>query len=136
MTWVSTLLVLVFGGATIYFHSDIFIKWKPSILYALFAAALLWTHRREQPLLQRLMASQLPVTLPAAFWRRLNLYWILFFLAGAVLNLLVAYTLPTAVWVDFKLFGLLILTVLFVIFQAALISRALPAETGSTREKP
>jgi len=130
MTWVSTLLVLVFGGLTIYLHNDLFIKWKPSILYLLFAAALLFTHWRDEPLLQRLMGAQLPATLPGAFWRRLNAYWIAFFLFGAALNLVVAYTLPTSLWVDFKLFGLLALTVIFVLFQAVLIARALPAESS------
>ena len=128
MTWISTLLILIFGGLTIYFHNATFIKWKPSILYFLFALALLWTHWRETPLLQRLMGAQLPVALPNHFWRRLNRYWILFFIVLAALNLLIAYTVPTAIWVDFKLFGLLILTVLFVIYQAILISRALPAD--------
>jgi len=132
MTWISTLLVLLFGGLTIYFHNDTFIKWKPSILYLLFAGALLWTHWRETPLLQRVMGGQLPVALPNSFWRRLNRYWIGFFLFLAALNILVAYSFPTAIWVDFKLFGMLILTVLFVIYQAILIGRALPAEANGS----
>ena len=111
-----------------HFHNATFIKWKPSILYLLFALALLWTHWRETPLLQRLMGAQLPASLPNSFWRRLNRYWILFFMVLAALNLLIAYNFPTAIWVDFKLFGLLVLTVLFVIYQAILISRALPPD--------
>ncbi|WP_123104331.1 septation protein A [Acidithiobacillus sulfuriphilus] len=135
MTLVSTGLVLLFGGATLYFHNDTFIKIKPSILYALFAAALLYTQWREQTLLERLMGGQLPATLPPAFWRRLNAYWIAFFLFGAILNLAVAYSLPTSIWVDFKLFGLLALTIIFILFQAAMISHALPqeVENGDSR---
>ena len=128
MTWISTLLILAFGGLTLYFHNDTFIKIKPSILYALFAAALLFTHWREEPLLQRLMGGQLPAALPRSFWRRLNGYWIAFFLFGAALNLIVAYAFSTGIWVDFKLFGMLAITVIFVLFQAVVISRALPQE--------
>ncbi|MBN2680625.1 septation protein A [Acidithiobacillus montserratensis] len=128
MTWVSTLLILIFGGLTLYFHNDTFIKVKPSILYLLFAGVLLFTHWRQKPLLERLMGGQLPATLPQSFWRRLNAYWIIFFLFSAILNLVVAYSFSTGIWVDYKLFGMLGITIIFVLFQAVLISRALPQE--------
>jgi intracellular septation protein len=122
MQWASLVIIVVFGGMTLLFQDETFIKWKPTVLYGLFAAALLVTH----PLTGRnpmrvLMGGQ--VSLPAEVWRRLTWAWAAFFVAMAALNLFVAHTFSLDVWVDFKLFGTLALTLVFVVAQAFWISR-------------
>jgi intracellular septation protein len=112
MLWVSLAVIVVFGGATIWFHDETFIKWKPSILYWLFGGALLagqvfW----KKNLLQSLLGTQLDV--PPLVWGRLLWSWIAFFLALGIVNLAVAYSVPTDTWVSFKLFGLFGLTLVF-----------------------
>ena len=112
MLWVSLVVIVVFGGATIWFHDETFIKWKPSILYWLFGGALLagqvfW----KKNLLQSLLGTQLDV--PPRVWGRLLWSWIAFFLTLGVVNLAVAYSVPTDTWVSFKLFGLFGLTLVF-----------------------
>ncbi|OIQ83309.1 putative intracellular septation protein A [mine drainage metagenome] len=125
MLWVSLVVVVVFGGATLVLHDDTFIKWKPTVLYWLFAAALLggqllW--RRN--LIRSLLGSQMQ--LPERAWTRLNWSWAGYFTVMGLANIWVAYHYPTATWVDFKLFGSLALTVVFAIGQSLLIARDLP----------
>ncbi len=127
MLWVSLVVIVVFGGATLALHDEAFIKWKPTVLYWLFAAALvggqlLW--RRN--LVQSLLGSQME--LPERAWTRLNWSWAVYFTIMGVANLWVAFHYPTATWVDFKLFGSLALTVVFAIVQSLLIARELPAQ--------
>lgn len=117
-------LIVVFGGATLVLHDELYIKWKPTVLNWLFAAAFLATQWiGERTLVERVMGRELH--LPAPVWRRLNLGWGLFFLFVGALNLYVAYTFETSVWVDFKLFGIIGLTVLFVVAQGLYLARHL-----------
>ena len=104
MLWISLGIVTILGGATVWFHNETFIKWKPSALYWAMALAF-WISRAifRKNLLQTLMGEQLQ--LPAEVWQRLNLAWIAFFVFMGVLNLYVAYSFSTAAWVNFKLFG-------------------------------
>jgi len=112
MLWISLVVIVVFGGATIWFHDETFIKWKPSILYWLFGGTLLAGHLLwRKNLLQSLLGAQLAVAPP--IWGRLLWAWIGFFAVMGVVNLAVAYTVPTDTWVSFKLFGLFGLTMLF-----------------------
>ena len=122
MQWASLGIIVVFGGMTLAFHDETFIKWKPTVLYGLFAAALLGAARftGRNPL-KSIMGAQ--VALPDAIWQRLTLAWVAFFVAMAALNLYVAYTYSLETWVDFKLFGTLGLTLVFVIGQALWIGR-------------
>ena len=122
MQWASLAIIVVFGGMTLLFRDETFIKWKPTVLYGLFAAALLVTPRLtgRNPL-QAIMGSQIALTPP--LWQRLSWAWIGFFAFMGALNLFVAYTFPLATWVDFKVFGTLGLTVVFVIVQALWIGR-------------
>ena len=125
MLWVSLVVVVIFGGATLALHDETFIKWKPTVLYWLFAAALLggqllW--RRN--LIRSLLGSQMQ--LPERAWTRLNWSWAGYFAVMGLANIWVAYHYPTATWVDFKLFGSLALTVVFAIGQSLLIARDLP----------
>lgn len=130
MLWVSLALVTVLGGATIWFHSETFIKWKPSVLYWIMGAAF-WISQAVfgKNLLQALMGGQLE--LPAAVWQRLNVAWIVFFALMGLLNIYVAYTFSTATWVNFKLFGGLGLMLAFMVVQGVYLSRHLKNEEQS-----
>ena len=124
MLWVSLALVSVMGGATIWFHSETFIKWKPTALYWFMGGALIvsqWVFRKN--LLQVLLGGQLE--LPGPVWRRLGLAWVGFFALMGVLNLYVAYNFDTATWVNFKLFGGTGLMFAFFLVQGLYLSRHL-----------
>jgi len=120
--WLSLGVIVVFGGMTLLFRDETFIKWKPTVLYAAFALALLLTPllTGKQPM-KALMGSQL--TLPESVWRQLNWMWLVFFVVMGLANLFVAYTFSLDIWVNFKLFGSLGLTVVFVILQGLWLSR-------------
>ena len=120
--WLSLVLIIVFGGMTLLFQDETFIKWKPTVLYAAFALALVLTPMLtgRQPM-KALMGSQLQ--LPDPVWRQLTLLWMAFFLLMAILNLVVAYSFSLDVWVNFKLFGSLGLTLVFVVAQGLWLSR-------------
>ncbi|MBW6494306.1 MAG: septation protein A [Burkholderiaceae bacterium] len=122
MQWASLAIIVVFGGLTLFLHDETFIKWKPTVLYAAFALSLLVSrYAFGKNLIKAMMGAQ--VTLPVAIWTRLNLGWTIFFAAMAVLNIYVAYNYPTATWVNFKLFGTMGLTLVFVLAQAFYIGR-------------
>ena len=128
MLWVSLGLVTVMGGATIYFHSETFIKWKPSVLYWVMAAAF-WLSPilSGRNLLKMMMGEQ--VELPGFVWRNLNLAWIGFFSLMGVLNLWIAYSYDTSTWVTFKSFGGMGLMLVFMVAQGIYMSRHMkPAE--------
>jgi intracellular septation protein len=120
--WLSLVVIIVFGGMTLLFRDETFIKWKPTVLYAAFALALLLTPMLtgRQPM-KALMGGQLE--LPDAVWQRLTLMWVAFFVAMGVLNLVVAYQFSLDIWVNFKLFGSLGLTLVFVLAQGVWLSR-------------
>ena len=128
MLWVSLGLVTVMGGATIYFHSETFIKWKPTVLYWVMAAAF-WLSPilSGRNLLKMMMGEQ--VELPGFVWRNLNLAWIGFFSLMGVLNLWIAYSYDTSTWVTFKSFGGMGLMLVFMVAQGIYMSRHMkPAE--------
>jgi intracellular septation protein len=128
MHLVSAGLVLVLGTATIVLHNDLFIKWKPTVVDWLFAAVFLGSQLfTGKSLIERAAGDNL--TLPAPVWRSLNLAWVIFFFVLGVLNLVVVYNFSEAIWVNFKLFGSLALTFLFVLAQGLWIQRHLPGET-------
>jgi intracellular septation protein len=124
MLWVSLGLVTVFGGATIWFHNETFIKWKPSVLYWVMGLAF-WLAPliTGKNLLRTLLGDQLD--LPQRVWQRLNFAWIAFFAFMGLLNLYVAYGYSTETWVNFKLFGGLGLMLLFTLAQGLYLSRHL-----------
>jgi intracellular septation protein len=122
MLWVSLGVIVVFGGLTLVLQDEVFIKWKPTILYWLFAAALLagqYGFRRN--LIRAMMEKQM--SLPDAVWLRLMLSWVGFFLVMGGLNLYVAFSFSLDTWVNFKLFGGMGLMLVFVVIQAMMISR-------------
>lgn len=116
MLWVSLGLVTVLGGATIWFHNETFIKWKPSVLYWVMGLAL-WLSQAffGKNLLKTLIGDQLP--LPPEMWRRMNLMWVAFFAFMGVLNLYVAYNYSTSAWATFKVFGTTGLMLAFTVAQ-------------------
>ncbi len=122
MLWVSLVIVVVFGGATLLLRDETFIKWKPTVLYWLFGAALLVSSQFfGRNLIRSLLEQQM--TLPEPVWSRLNLAWVGFFAAMGVLNLFVAYSFPTDTWVNFKLFGGMGLMFAFVVLQSLLLAK-------------
>jgi intracellular septation protein len=127
MLWVSLGLVVVLGGLTVWFHSETFIKWKPTALYWTLALALAVSQLVfGKNLLRVLLGAQLQ--LPVAVWQRLNWAWVTFFALMGVLNLWVAYSFSTAAWVNFKLFGALGLMLAFTVAQGLYLSRHLEHE--------
>lgn len=122
MLWVSLAIITLFGGATIYFHNETFIKWKPTVLYWFFGAALLISQSLIGKNLIRLMMEK-QIALPDMVWQRLSLSWAAFFGAMGLVNLYIAYNFPTAFWVNFKLFGFTGLMIAFVIAQSLFLSK-------------
>ncbi len=127
MHWVMLGLLVVFGGLTLLLRDPNFIKWKPTVVNWLFAAAFLGSGLfMKVSLLQRMMAHA--ITLPDVVWRRLNLAWVAFFTLMGVANLYVAFRFSEAVWVNFKLFGLMGLTLVFLIAQGFYLARHMPPD--------
>lgn len=122
MLWVSLALIVVFGGATLFLHDETFIKWKPTVLYWLFALSLGLAPLLFERNLIRLMMEK-NVTLPDAVWTRLNLAWAGFFALMGVANLWVAMNFSTDAWVNFKMFGSLGLMLVFIVAQTLYLSR-------------
>lgn len=116
MHLVTLAIIVVFGGATIVLHDPTFIKWKPTILQWLFALVFLGSHWvGEKPVVRRMLEKQMP--LPEHLWIRLSAAWVGFFLVAGGANLYVAFHYDENTWVNFKLFGLMGLTMLFIIGQ-------------------
>jgi intracellular septation protein len=122
MLWISLGVITVFGGATLLFANETFIKWKPTVLYWLFAAVLIVGQLAFRKNLVRSMMEH-QVSLPHEVWSRLLASWIGFFVTMGVLNLYVAYNFSTDAWVNFKLFGGIGLMLGFVLLQALLLAK-------------
>lgn len=124
MLWISLILVLFFGGLTLFFHDETFIKWKPTVLYWIFATALLISETLfHKNLIRQMLETQLQ--LPEPLWKKLNLAWVAFFSLLGLLNLVIAFALnlSTETWVNFKLFGSMGLMFAFVIGQSLFLSK-------------
>ncbi|MCX2522719.1 septation protein A [Larsenimonas rhizosphaerae] len=119
---VTLALVVVLGGATVIFQNGDFIKWKPTIVNWLFGVAFLLSPLiGGKPLIQRMMEKNL--SLPAPVWMRLNLAWVAFFMVLGAVNIFVFKTYSEETWVDFKLFGMMGLTILFILIQGVYLAR-------------
>ncbi len=119
---ITLVLVLILGGATLWLQNPNFIKWKPTVVNWLFATGFFLVPLfSKQTLLEKMMREQ--ITLPKPVWKNLNIAWIFFFIGSGLANLYVAFNYPEATWVNFKLFGLMGLTILFVIAQSLYISK-------------
>ena len=127
MLWISLGLVVVFGGLTLVFQNEAFIKWKPTILYWVFAVSMAFSALilKKNPM-KAMLGEQL--TLPDPVWAKVNLSWIAFFAIMGVLNLVIAFNFPTDTWVNFKLFGGMGLMLVFVLGQGMLLSKYIEEE--------
>jgi len=121
MSVISFFIVSILGGATLFFDNEIFIKWKPTAVYWVLSGAFFISHYMNKTLAQRF--GEKAIDLPTRSWRLLNLSWGLFFLLMGALNLYVVYNFATSVWVNFKLFGTLALTIVFVIGQSIYMTK-------------
>jgi intracellular septation protein len=126
MLWVSLALIVVFGGMTLYFHDERFIKWKPTVLYWLFAVTLLGAAVLGRNLMKTLLGGKMQLPDPA--WNKLNLSWAGFFAFMGLANILIATNFSTDVWVNFKLFGGLALMLIFIVVQSLMLAKYLPRE--------
>ncbi len=121
MPLVTAAIVLVFGGLTLVLHDDLFIKLKPTIIYALFGGTLVGGLVFDKPLLGMVFDSVFH--LREEGWRKLTWRWALFFFALAIVNEIVWRTQTTDFWVSFKLFGVVPLTFLFAVLQVPLLTK-------------
>lgn len=124
MLWINLGIILIFGGATLYLKDDTFIKWKPTVLYWLFGAALLvGKYLMGSNLMQKLLGEK--ISMPESAWSKLNLSWALFFLLAGAINLFVAFSgyFTLEQWVSFKAFGLMGLLLAFVIGQSVWLGK-------------
>lgn len=124
--WLTLAACILFGGLTLAMHSEAILKWKAPVVNWLFALAFIGSHFiGGKPLIQRMMGHA--VQLQHAQWTHLNVAWILFFVVCGFANLFVAFAYPS-IWVDFKVFGSLGLTLLFMAGQALYLIRHVQPE--------
>jgi intracellular septation protein A len=125
---ITLALIIILGGATLIFQDEAFIKWKPTVVNWGFALIFLGSHFiGQKPIIRRMMDQA--ISLPDRVWLNLSYMWIVFFIFSGIANIYVAYQYDTDTWVNFKLFGLMGLTLVFIIVQGIYISRYIK-ETG------
>jgi intracellular septation protein len=122
MLWVSLVIIVLFGGATLMLQDETFIKWKPTILYWLFSVVLGGSALFFNKNLMRAMLGE-QVQLPEPAWSRLNWSWVGFFAAMGLINLYVAFNYSTDAWVNFKLFGGMGLMLVFILAQGVFLAK-------------
>lgn len=126
-------LVVGLGGISLLLQNELIFKWKPTVLNWIFALVFLGSrYIGDKPIVQRILQSAAAqnIELASTDWQSLNLMWVVFFMISGAANIFVAYTFSEAVWVNFKLFGLLGMTVLFILLQAVWLTRR--AENSDT----
>ncbi len=122
-------IISVLGGATLIFQNELFIKWKPTAVYWILALVFLGSQfLSPKPIMQRMAEHNL--SLPASAWKKLNISWVLFFTLMGCANLYVVKNFDTDTWVNFKLFGTLGLTLVFIILQVIYMARYKQPENG------
>lgn len=122
INWAIFALVVVMGGLTLFFHNEAFIKWKPTILYIAFAIAFLITPMiKKAGLVEMMLASK--IQLPSNAWQTLNKIFVVFFIIMAALNTYVFMQYSTEIWVNYKLFGTLAMTLLFMLCISLYITK-------------
>src|SRR5690242_14621389 len=131
MLWASLVIIVVFGGLTLYLRDKTFILWKPTVLYWLFGSVLAGGALLGRNLIRSLLAEQM--RLPEPVWARLNWSWVAFFGAMGVLNLYVAFNYSEKIWATFKLFGGMGLMLLFVVAQSLFLAKHMHDEPGNER---
>ncbi len=135
MHLITLVLITVLGGATLILRDPAFIMWKPSIINWAFGAVFIGSQFiGKKPIVQRMMESN--VELPAHIWPRLNSAWAIFFIILGFLNLYVFKNYDEETWVNFKLFGMIGLTFVFIIGQAFFIGKYIKEPQETTEEAP
>jgi intracellular septation protein len=134
MLWITLALVVVLGGATIWFHNPLIIKWKPSIAYWALGLSFWVSRLLGKNLLEEMLGGEFE--LPHTVWQRLSFAWIAFLGMMGLLNLYVAYTYSTATWASFKVFGATGLMLVFSIGQVLYLSRYIKADESAEAPKP
>jgi len=118
----STILILILGGATLFFRNPIFLYWKPTALNWLIALIFYGSHWiGKKTIIERMLAHAISLT--DSQWKKLSFSWIGFFLFSGAVNIYVAYNFSEEFWVKFKLFGLFGITLIFVIIQSIWINK-------------
>ena len=139
---VTLFVILLFGGMTLIFQDDMFIKWKPTIVNWIFAVVVLGSQFiGKRTVLERLLGGQMQM--PARIWKKVNVSWGLFFFISGLLNLYVAFYFRTHLdeaartdfWVNFKVFGLLGLTLAFSIIQMMIVARYITTEPADPSDE-
>ena len=121
VNWISLVIIVVFGGATLLLHDEVFIKWKPTVLYALFGLTLLVGRLAFG---RNLIAGGMKgIVLPEPVWTKVTWSWVAFFAFMGVANWYVAFHFPTDTWVNFKVWGGILLFLGFALLQAAVLAR-------------
>jgi intracellular septation protein len=134
MHLITLAIILMLGGLTLLLQDKRFFMWKPTAVNWLFAVAFLISEFiGKKPLIQRMMDHA--ITIPENVWYTLNRSWIAFFIFSGTINLMVAYRFAEDIWVNFKVFGILGMTMLFAIGQAFYLARYM-TEPENTGEKP
>jgi intracellular septation protein len=119
---ITLVIILVLGSATLFMHNPMFIKWKPTAIYWVFAVVFITTHFfTKKTLIEQMLGKK--IALPKSVWGKLNLGWAVFFAVLGLINVYVVYNFSTNAWVNFKLFGAMGLTVAFVIVQSFYIAK-------------
>ncbi|MGF1756865.1 septation protein A [Photobacterium sagamiensis] len=129
MQLITFVMVTLFGGLTLFLHDEDFIKWKVTIIYGIFAIGLAFSQLVRKPLIKTMLGKE--ITLAEAIWMRINLAWTGFFVICAIVNIYIAFNFPLDVWVNFKVFGLLALTLIFTLATGGYIYHHMPKETDS-----
>lgn len=127
---ITFLLVAIFGGMTIFLHDDNFIKWKVTIVYVVFALGLAISHWLGKSAIKGMLGKEL--SLPDAVWAKITWAWVAFFILCAVLNVYIAFQLSLDVWVNFKVFGLLIATFAYTLLTGIYIYKHLSKEQNQS----
>ncbi len=132
--WLSFAIIVVFGGATLLFHDETFIKWKPTVLYWAFAVILAGgklLFRRD--LISAVLRN---IELPPPVWTRVTWAWAGFLALMGVANLYIAFNYPLSTWVNFKVWGATGLCLAFAVAQAFLLAKHMGEDPASPQQRP
>ena len=125
-------VIVIFGGATLIVHDEMFIKWKPTVLYWIFSFIMIIGRLIfKKNFIYELLHKQMEA--PSNIWGKMNIMWIIFFAAIGGLNLYIVYNYSTDVWVNFKLFGILGCMILFLVIQALMIAPYLKTDSSENQ---
>lgn len=119
---ITLVVILILGGATLFFHNELFIKWKPTVIYWALSLIFIGSNiLNKGSMSQRMLAEQISVSNDK--WQIIDKMVVVFFLFLGSLNIYIAYSYNTEVWVNFKLFGTLAITLLFCVGISCYIAK-------------